>query len=200
MQQKNLISKLAIIFVVYIMLGCTSNPPVPKPRTYPRMVLPERAQVTINLVECPFIFDFPDYGRINRNKTFFNESTPHACWFDLNMEAFNANLFISYHAIKTRKDFDQLVRDTYKITDQINKRSDYMEEIRMRNENGVSGMKFEFEGAAASPIHFYLSDTTMHFVKGALYYNNSVRPDSLAPATRFIKEDIDRMLASFQWK
>ena len=85
------------------------------------------------------------------------------------MPVFNANLFLSYHEIGSRKEFDRLIRDTYKITDQINKRSDYMEEIRVRNSAGVGGMKFLFEGAAASPVHFYLSDTTQHFVKGALY-------------------------------
>jgi gliding motility-associated lipoprotein GldD len=164
------------------------------------MVFPDRIPGTINLNECPFTFDFPTYAQVNRNTTYFDEATPHPCWFDLHLPDFNADLFLSYHPISSRKDFDKLVGDSYKIANQINRRSDYMEESSIKNNRGVSGMKFLFEGAAASPIHFYLSDTTQHFVKGALYYNEKVRPDSLLPATEFIMEDIDGLLASFQWR
>lgn len=164
------------------------------------MIFPERNMTTVSLPECPFSFDFPTYAEVDRNKTYFDEEAPHPCWFNLHIPDFNADLFLSYHEIKQRKDFDKLIGDTYKITNQINRRSEYMEEARIRNRQGVSGMKFTFEGPAASPIHFYLSDTTNHFLKGALYYNERVRPDSLMPATIFIMEDIDRLLGTFSWK
>ena len=164
------------------------------------MDFPDRTSVAFQLAECPFSFSFSDYAQIVRNKKFFEEDPPHACWFDLSMPDFNADLFLSYHPITSRTEFDDLIRDTYRIASQINRRSDYMEEIRIRNQYGVGGMKFLFEGAAASPMHFYLSDTTQHFLKGALYYNQKVRPDSMLPATAFIVTDIDAMLSSFRWE
>ena len=186
--------------MVALFVQCQTDPPVPKPRTYPRMIFPDRNPVQIDLDECPFSFQFADYSEIIRNKKFFDEEAPHPCWFDLQLPVFNADLFLSYHPVNSRSDFDDLIRDTYRIAGQINRRSDYMEEVKVRNGFGVGGMKFLFEGAAASPIHFYLTDTTQHFLKGALYYNQKVRPDSMMPATSFIIEDIDAMLSSFKWK
>lgn len=181
-------------------IGCQSDPPVPKPRTYPKLIFPERNLTTIDLEYCPFTFQFPSYAQIDQKKTYFGEEPPNPCWFNLHIPSFNADLYLSYHPIKKRKDFDKLIADTYKITNQINRRSDYMDEARIFNKNGAGGMKFEFEGAAASPIHFYLSDTTQHFLKGALYYNSRVQPDSLMPATQFILEDIDVLLGTFSWR
>jgi len=196
------VCKLAMLIIVIgsFLVSCTTDPPVPKPRTYPRLELPERNSQIVSPADCPFEFTFPDYASVKKGKTFFNEEPPHPCWFDLAIPELNANIFMSYHEISDRKDFERLVRDAYKINTQINKRSDYMEEIPVRNKAGIVGMAFVFEGAAASPMHFYLSDTTSHFLKGALYYGNQVRPDSLAPATVFIKEDINRLLGSFRWK
>jgi len=68
------------------------------------------------------------------------------------------------------------------------------------NKNGVEGLIMEFTGPAASPMHFYLSDTTEHFLKGSLYFNTQARPDSLAPVTEFIKTDIAGIINSFSWQ
>jgi hypothetical protein len=48
----------------------------------------------------------------------------------------------------------------------------------------------EFSGSAASPLHFYLTDSTDHFLKASVYYQSSVIPDSLAPITEFLREDL----------
>lgn len=180
--------------------GCQSDPPIPKPRTFPRMELQNKNPIIFNLESCPFTFDFPDYAEVKKDKTFFGEAPPHPCWFDLHIPAFDASIYLSYHDINGREDFDDLIRDTYKIANKINQRSDYMEEVRVQNENGIGGIKFLFEGAAASPIQFYMSDTTDHFLKGALYYNARVKADSMMPATNFLLTDIDLLLSSLEWK
>lgn len=187
-------------FMLLFCLACQSDPPVPKPRTYPRMTFPDRVVQQVEIADCPFTFDFPDYGKINKKKKFFQDDIDHACWFDIHIPHYNADLYVSYLPINSRKEYDKLVTDAYKINAQINKRSDFMEEVRIKNTYGVGGMKFTFEGAAASPYQFYVSDTTNHFVKGALYFNTRVAPDSLAPAAAFLAEDLDKMLGSFQWK
>ena len=189
---------LAFIFILFVQ--CQTDAPIPKPRTYPKMEFPAREVTVVDVSDCPFTFEFPSYAEIDKNKAYFKEQESPTCWFNLHIPDFNADLFLSYHHISSRKEFDKLIGDTYKITNQINRRSDYMDEARLRNRHGVSGMKFNFEGPAASPLHFYLSDTTTHFLKGALYYNHRVRQDSILPATNFILEDVDRMLGTFAWR
>ena len=75
-----------------------------------------------------------------------------------------------------------------------------MEETRLKNAQGVHGLILEWTGPAASPVHFFLTDSTNHFFKAALYFDAKVQPDSLAPVSAFIKEDIQRMINTFSWK
>lgn len=65
---------------------------------------------------------------------------------------------------------------------------------------GLSGFAFEMKGPAASPFQFFLSDSTNHFFRGALYFNTQARPDSLAPVYEFVREDLMKMIETFEWK
>jgi gliding motility-associated lipoprotein GldD len=53
---------------------------------------------------------------------------------------------------------------------------------------------------AASPYQFYLSDSSRHFVRGALYFNVSPNNDSLQPVIDHIVQDIDHLIQSFRWE
>ena len=39
-----------------------------------------------------------------------------------------------------------------------------------------------------------------HFFRAAFYFNAQVNTDSLAPIYAFIKEDLQKMLLTFEWK
>ena len=59
---------------------------------------------------------------------------------------------------------------------------------------------FNIEGPAASPFQFYLTDSTHHFLRGALYFKSEAKPDSLKPMIEFMKTDIIEMINTFAWK
>jgi gliding motility-associated lipoprotein GldD len=86
------------------------------------------------------------------------------------------------------------------MADRITQRANYMDEIRVANAHGVSGVIMEFSGAAASPMHFYMTDSTTHFLKASVYFRSKVVPDSLAPVLDFLQEDIAVMLNSLTFK
>ncbi|TVR77468.1 MAG: hypothetical protein EA409_11685 [Saprospirales bacterium] len=171
----------------------------PKPRIFPRVDFPERGYQHFKLDACPFVFEFPEYAYIDVNKTFFGEQPVHPCWFDVVIPHFDARIYMSYFPIHSRADFDKFISDAYKIANQINQRSDYMDEFVV-NRGSVGGMILEFEGHAASPMHFFLTDTTNHFLRGALYFNTSVRPDSLHPVIEFLKVDVAHTIGTFEWQ
>ena len=189
------------ILIVSLVLACGSGPdPIPKPRAYPRVLFPERAETSLSESDCPFTFDYPDYFSLEEEKAFFGEESAHPCWFDLYSEELNARIHCSYYEIDKGKSFDQLVADAFRIANKINQRSNYMDEIRVGNEHGAGGLILEFQGPAASPMHFFLTDSVNHFFKASLYYNTKVQPDSLAPITEFIKSDIAGIINSFEWR
>jgi gliding motility-associated lipoprotein GldD len=184
-----------IFIAIIIALGfvaCKSDPPPPRPRAYPRIEFPDRSALNYNTTDCPYTFRYPGYAQINEKKE--------ACWFDLYMPVFQARLHCSYVPLTKEKGFTDLVRDAFVIAGKINERANYMTESRVQNAHGVGGLILDWTGPAASPVHFYLSDTTNHFFKAALYFDSKVEPDSLAPMVDFIKQDIDSLIASFEWK
>ncbi len=115
------------------------------------------------------------------------------------MPAFAARIHCSFHKVNGREEYEDLVRDAFVIAERINARANYMEESNVKNVHGVDGLILEWSGPAASPLHFFLTDSTSHFFKAALYYDAEVQPDSLMPISDFIKEDIRHIISTFQW-
>ena len=193
--------RLIILYITVMMVSCQGEPnAIPKPRAYPKVVYPERQNISFEEDDCPFTFEYPDYFKVEMKTSFFGQDPVNPCWFDLYAETFNARIHCSYYDVTEQDPFDKLVTDAFTMANKINQRSNFMDEIRIANEQGVSGLVMEFTGPAASPMHFYLSDTTSHFLKASLYFNTAARPDSLAPITEFIKTDIARIINTFSWQ
>ena len=55
-------------------------------------------------------------------------------------------------------------------------------------------------GNAASPVQFFISDSIRHFIRGALYFNALPNPDSIAPVSTYVEQDIIRLIESLEWK
>ncbi len=70
----------------------------------------------------------------------------------------------------------------------------------MKPEKNVYGTVYEIAGDAASSIQFFLTDSTKHYLRGALYFNAQPNKDSLAPLINFVREDIVVLIESFEWK
>ena len=65
--------------------------------------------------------------------------------------------------------------------------------------NNVFGLVYDYEGTTATALQFYLTDSTTHFFRGALYFDTEVN-DSIAPVSNFLQEDIKYLIESFRWK
>ena len=59
---------------------------------------------------------------------------------------------------------------------------------------------FNIEGNTASSLQFYLTDSTNHFLRGALYFNVVPNIDSLRVVVEFIKKDVLHMINTTHWK
>lgn len=186
--------------VTLLLLACTSEQaPTPKPRTYPRIDFPEKNYHNKTVDQCKFSFDIPKYAVIKKEQNFFKGDTPDPCWFDINFEGFNGKLHCSYYPINNSTSFDSLVSDAFELVGKHRIKANYRDEFRVEKENGVSGLLFELGGPVASPMQFFLTDTSHHFFRGALYFDNKVNPDSMRIVHEFIKEDISKLIDSFSW-
>lgn len=193
---------IRILFLITI-LACSCQQAelgVPKPRMYPKVDYPERNQIQFDENYCQLNFNYPDYFTVKQDKYFFDEKPIDPCWFDLESQNLNSQLHCSYIPIRDRKHFDKLVNDAFKMTSKHNQKANYRREQLIENsEENVYGLLFEHDGPVASPMQFFVTDSTQHFFRASLYFKSQVNPDSIAPVYSFVKTDILDLIESFKW-
>lgn len=182
------------------LVQCQEGPVyTPKPRAFPKVTYPEKNYQSFDADYCHFTFEYPAYAQVEQTESFFDEKPIDPCWFDVYVPDFNSRIHFSYYPIGVEKDFETLKTDAFKLADYHNKKANYIDELIIQKDNDVSGFAFDIEGPAASPFQFFLTDSTRHFVRGALYFNTQARPDSLAPIVDFVKQDILKIIETFEW-
>ena len=196
MNRNHLLLALVTLFVV----SCGGERlPEPRPRAFPRIHYPERAYQEFNRDGCPFAFEYPQYSQIIQDGRFFDEELEHDCWFDIFSPSLGNRIHCSYIPINNPDHFSTLHNDAFDLTYKHAVKARSIEERPFRNTFGVSGFTFMLEGPVASTFMFYVTDSTNHFLRGSMYFDTRVRPDSLAPVAEFMEEEAIHMLKTFRW-
>lgn len=183
-----------------LLTGCGQDAVLaPKPRAYPKVDFPERAYRSFEEGYCGFTFQYPTYAVVRQDTTFFEEKPANDCWFDLYFPPFDGQAHFTYYPVGGDKTLEELQSDAFELVDWHKKKANYIDELRIQKENGVSGFAFVIEGPAASPFQFFLTDSTEHFLRGALYFNTQAKPDSMAPVYEFVQEDLLKVIETFEW-
>ncbi len=190
--------RILLLLLTLAFISCNETD-VPKPKGYYRINLPAKNYREYNSVICPFRFDYPVYANIMSDSMFFNEPAENPCWLNLDFESLNARIHLSYKNINENNQFSKLVEDAHKMTFKHTMKAQYIDESLIKNKQGVAGMLFEVGGDAASNIQFFLTDSNLHFIRGALYFHTIPNEDSLMPVIKFVKEDMMKMIESFEW-
>ena len=58
---------------------------------------------------------------------------------------------------------------------------------------------FLFVGDTPSNIQYYITDSIKNFLSANLYFNSKPNYDSLLPYIHYIRNDIKKMIESFEW-
>jgi gliding motility-associated lipoprotein GldD len=165
------------------------------------VVFPERKYELYDPKDCPFKFEKPVYATVVYDTTYFGTRlVSEKCWLNVKFPIFNGTINLTYKDINDTMKLERLIEDAHKMSFKHTHKADYINEIGIENEHGVGGLLYDVGGDAASNVQFFLTDTTKHFVRGALYFYNEPNTDSMAPVVDFVKEDMRRMLKSFEWK
>jgi gliding motility-associated lipoprotein GldD len=165
----------------------------PKPRGYFRIDLPEK-QYRMYRSDCPFSFEFPVYASVVPDK----DKDAEPCWLNIQFEQLHATIHLSYKQI--RKNLPELTEDARSFVYKHTIKADAIGETQLTYpERKVYGILYDIEGNAASSVQFFLTDSTRHFIRGALYFSTTPNADSLGPVIRFIREDIIHLTSTFQW-
>jgi gliding motility-associated lipoprotein GldD len=180
--------------LLVLLYSCESNY-YPKPRGYIRIDLPDKAYQTFD-TNYPYTFSYPLYATIEANT--IQSADPY--WIDINFPKFKGKLHISYKTIDNN--LAEYIEDSRTMVMKHIPKSSGIENTMYENPDcRVYGLSYSISGVnAASPYQFFLTDSTHHFLRGALYFNVVPNNDSLAPVIEFLKADIQYLIETFAWK
>ncbi len=190
------------IFFIYALSLLTScdNTSTPKPKGYFKIPLPKKSYQSFNEPGFPYAFEYPTYGKIIQDSTFFDTIPDNPYWINIDFPEFNSKIYISYKPINSSGNFDLLIKDAFKMTGKHSVKASYIEEIPFKESNHVTGILFDVGGNAATGKQFFATDSTLHFLRGALYFDAVPNYDSILPVENFLYEDVLHLIKSLRWK
>jgi gliding motility-associated lipoprotein GldD len=194
--KKYLLKGVLILLSVYI-ISCSSNDNyVPKPHAYPKLALPPKRYFQFESKDCPFSFQIPRYSIMLPDE---NSKGKH--WYNLHFPTLNATLHFTYYEFKNWKDFDTLVSDSRSLVNKhLQRAEDILEEPVTNLNPKVPGLIFHIQGNTATNLNFFTTDSSKHFLRGALYFNKQTQADSIYPVFKFLEQDVNEILKTFVWK
>lgn len=185
------------MLIISCLMACGNNHDYsPKPRGFFRIVFPKR-QYQQYSDGCPFTFTYPKYASIEPDRA--PNSKP--CWLNMQFPQFKGTLHLSYQPVTSKKVFNELTEDarTFAFKHTV-KATSIDEGIISYPDRKIYGIYYTIDGNAASSAQFFLTDSTKHYIRGALYFNSEPRLDSIQPVLDFVKKDMDVVIKSFRWK
>ncbi|HRH37549.1 MAG TPA: hypothetical protein PK760_04355 [Flavobacteriales bacterium] len=186
-------ARSVLLFIVACVLVSCGDEPVPKPRSWFRIDLPEQTYTKWE-AGGPFTAEIPAYAVMVQRKADEN-----AAWYDLRFKQQRATVHFTWSRVDG--DLAELVEDAHAFKATHEAKASRMDRERVvRDSARVFGTLFDVEGNVASPFVFYLTDSTSNFLYGALYFDAAPNADSLAPVTQRLREDMRHMVATLAWK
>ena len=196
MKINKFIIPLVALVLACIAISCDdSDSYLPKPRGYFRIDLPEKAYTHVDTIER-YSFECPQYAFVTPDPYSPNEKN----WINIEMPQFKGSIHLTHKSVDGN--LGEYLEDVHTmITKHLQKANGVRDSLIANEEQQVYGMFIEMDGkGVATPMQFYLTDSTHNFVRGALYFNFKPDNDSMQPVINFIREDIDHLINTFEWK
>lgn len=180
---------LLSLLVLFSTLACQEHYS-PKPQGYFRIEVPKK-EYRILESDCPYHFA--------QNKQ--SQWQPKAsCWGDLVYPSLRATLQITYKDLRVNN-LDSLLNDAHELAYKHTVRADGIEEqLFINEEEQVYGLLYRFQGDAATSFQFFATDSSRHFMRGALYYYAVPNADSLQPVNAFMAGELRLLMETLAWE
>ena len=195
-----------LLLLVFPLLFSCNSVYTPKRRGYFKIDFPPHQYQSFDQPGYPYTFEYPVYANVVRDTSFFDKTPENPYWINIDFPRFSARIYISYKEIGRQtpngpgNTFDKLRDDAFKMTFKHSYKASSIEPTVISTPNGISGIFFDVGGNAATAKQFYLTDSTKHFLRGALYFDTAPNEDSLAIVNRFLEVDMEHLINTFRWK
>lgn len=195
----SLLNFLILVTCALFLYSCNSGYTQGKRKGYFKIDFPEKKYQVFNWPGYPYSFEYPAYANIIKDTTFFDDKAGDY-WINIDIPQLAGRIHVSYKPINARNNFDSLVRDGFKMAykQHVNMATGINDSL-IRTPNGVEGIYFSLGGNTATANQFFLTDSTRHFLRGALYFDAAPNADSLSIVNEFLKKDLQHLINTLKW-
>jgi gliding motility-associated lipoprotein GldD len=181
--------------IAVMMFACEKDY-LPKPLGYNRLELPLQEYIPLPDT-LPFKFEYSKAARLLDDTTTISERY----WIEIYYPQLKSDVHITYKSLGNNpKLLKEYLNDAYVLTAKHQIKAYAIDEAITRTPSGKTAVIAELEGEVPSQFQFTITDSSKHFLRGALYFNTRVNNDSLAPAIEFMKKDIMHMINTLEWR
>lgn len=194
----NKIFGTALLMATIAMMACNSDYTI-RQKGYFKIDLPEHRYTAFDQPGYPYSFEYPTYSKVVQDSTFFEAKPENPYWINIEFPSLSGKIYMSYKDV-TKNQFDKLVDDAFKLTYKHSSKATAIRDSLMRTRNGITGIFFRVGGNAATARQFFVTDSTTHFLRGALYFDATPNADSLAVVNDFLEVDMKHLINTLRWK
>jgi len=193
-------NKILLISIVILFLSGCKEKNTPKPRGFFRIDFPEKQYKPL-APGFPYTFEIPEYSKV----TYDSRNPDKKSWINVEVPKNNAEVHISYYDLQTEDKpslelLAEFMEESHELAYKHSIKANAIEEqVFMNPGREVYGTVYRIKGNAASPMQFFLTDSTEHFLRGALYIRATPDIDSLRPVIDFLEKDVVRMIETTNW-
>lgn len=179
-----------------IACSCQETSYIPKPKGFNRIELPKHDYRSI-ADTYPYKFEYSQHAQIKPDTSWMSE--PY--WIHLVYQDLGADVQLTYKNLnQDQNKLRELLEDTHKLTGKHQIKAYAIDESILKTPKGHTAVVAELSGEVPSQFQFFSTDSSTHFIRGALYFPTATKNDSLQPIIDFIKVDIIHLLNTLEWK
>lgn len=193
-------NKILLISIIILFFSGCKEKHTPKPRGFFRIEFPEKQYHPI-LGNFPYTFEIPEYSKVVPDR----RNPEQKAWINVEIQENNAEVHISYYDLQEgekpqRELLAEFMEETRELAYKHSIKANAIEDqVFMNPGKNVYGTVYRIKGNAASPMQFFLTDSTEHFLRGALYIRATPNIDSLRPVIDFLEEDVVKLIETTNW-
>lgn len=189
----NKTTPVLLLLIAGLMMACGKSDTTPRPYGYHRITFPEKAYQPLP-DSFPYFFEYPEYGTIVKDTSQLSE--PY--WISIHFPRYKGNIHLSYKPVNNN--LTGYMEDAREMAYKHSVKADAInEEVIYREQDRVYGILYKIKGDAASSLQFFLTDSSSHFLRGALYFRTRANRDSLKPVISFFKKDVHHLIETASW-
>ena len=184
------------LLLLSMVCSCHRQAETSKPVAYFRIDLPEHSYRQVDTT-LPFVFEQSEAAQLS-----IRPQKDGSYWVDLDYPTLNATFKITYMTMPRADSLrNKIIREEKMVKFHYQKADDVEYSVIQDPDSRLWGQIYDIAGKeVATPLMFWMTDSTHQFLRTTLYFNFAPNNDSLEPVIQYLRDDAMHFVNTFKWK